>query len=162
MTNIRKAKLLRADEIAAASQSFSHPWNPDSQLIGVQLARQGGLERTGITFARMPPGKESFVYHMHHTEEEWIYILQGRAEAEIDGEKHELGAGDFIAFPTPSVAHHLRNPFDVECVYLMGGETHQVEVADFPRHNRRMVRIGDQVMTHELSAAQPMFSPGEE
>jgi uncharacterized cupin superfamily protein len=161
MTSTRKAKLLRADEIAAASVSFSHPWNPDSQLIGLQLARVSGLERVGINFARMPPGKESFVYHLHHTEEEWIYILQGRAELEIDGDKHVLGAGDFVAFPTPSVAHHMRNPFDVECVYLMGGENRPVEIADFPRHNRRMVRVGDQVMTHELSDSQPMFPPGE-
>jgi uncharacterized cupin superfamily protein len=47
----------------------------------------------------MPPGKESFVYHSHHREEEWIYVLSGRGVAEIDGEEFEVGAGDFMGFP---------------------------------------------------------------
>jgi hypothetical protein len=33
--------------------------------------------------------------------------LQSRAVAEIDGATHELGHGDFVAFPTPSVAQSL-------------------------------------------------------
>ena len=71
---------------------------------------------------RVAPGKESFIYHTHYYEEEWIYILSGRGVAEIDGAEHEVGPGDFMGFATPSVAHHLRNPFDVELVYLCGGE----------------------------------------
>jgi len=50
--------------------------------------------------------------HSHQHEEEWLYILSGRGIAEIDGEELEVGPGDFMAFPTPSVAHHLTNPFD--------------------------------------------------
>ncbi|MGH9891065.1 MAG: cupin domain-containing protein [bacterium] len=73
----------------------------------------------------VPGGKESFTYHSHHREEEWIYILSGQAIAEIDGAEYEVGPGDFMAFPTPSVAHHLRNP----CPLTMlssgpGGELH--------------------------------------
>lgn len=159
MTTPRKATVLRADEIAAAALEFSHPWNPNSRLKGTMLSRAAGLERAIINVARMLPGKESFVYHLHHCEEEWIYILEGRAVAEIDGETHELGPGDFVGFPTPSVAHHLRNPFDTDCVYLMGGEHREVEIADFPHLGRRMVRIGEQVTTHDLSAERPMFEP---
>ena len=77
--------------------------------------------------------KESFVYHAHDQEEEWIYLISGRGIAEIDSEEFEVGAGDFMGFPTPSVAHHMRNPFDEELVYLMGGENLDVEIADFPR-----------------------------
>jgi uncharacterized cupin superfamily protein len=32
------------------------------KLIGVQLSRVLGLKRTAVSIARMPPGKESFVY----------------------------------------------------------------------------------------------------
>jgi uncharacterized cupin superfamily protein len=97
--------ILHASEIGQREQSFSHPWNPKSQLIGVQLSRALGLKRTA---GRMPPGKESFVYHSHHHAEEWLYILSGRGVTEIDGEELEVDPGDFIAFPTPSVPHHLR------------------------------------------------------
>jgi uncharacterized cupin superfamily protein len=41
----------------------------------------------------MPPGKESFVYHSHHHEKEWLYILSGRGIAEINGEEFEVKSG---------------------------------------------------------------------
>src|SRR4030095_5645437 len=107
-----KQFVLRSAEIGRREQSFSHPWNPKSQLIGMQLSRALGLKRTAVNIARMRPCKESFVYHSHQHEEEWLYILSGRGIAEIDGEDVEVGPGDFMAFPTPSVPHHLKNPFD--------------------------------------------------
>ena len=85
-----------------------------------------------MNIARMPPGKESFVYHSHQHEEEWLYILSGRGIAEIDGDEIEVGSGDFIAFPTPSVPHHLKNPFDQDLVYLMGGEKQEDGDCRFP------------------------------
>jgi len=106
----------------------------------------------------MPPGKESFVYHSHHHEEEWLYILSGRGIAEIDGEELAVSAGDFMAFPTPSVPHHLKNPFDEELVYLMGGENREIEVADFPRLGKRMVRSGEKIEVYDMATAKP-FGP---
>jgi uncharacterized cupin superfamily protein len=106
----------------------------------------------------MPPGKESFVYHSHHHEEEWLYILSGRGIAEIDGEELVVNAGDFMAFPTPSVPHHLKNPFDEELVYLMGGENREIEVADFPRLGKRMVRSGEKIEVYDMATAKP-FGP---
>jgi uncharacterized cupin superfamily protein len=80
------------------------------------------------------------VYHSHQHEEEWIYVLSGRAIAEIGDAELEVGAGDFMGFPTPSVGHHLRNASGEDLVYLMGGERREMEVADFPKHGRRMYR----------------------
>lgn len=154
--------LLKAAEIAAGEQSFSHPWNPNSRIIGTYVSRLAGLERTGVSVVRVPPGKESFAYHAHLREEEWIYVLSGRGVAEIDGEEHEVGPGDFMAFPTPSVPHHLRNPFDEDLRYLMGGESLDVEVAEFPRLNRRMIRTGREVLVYPLDAAETLdFDGGE-
>ena len=150
--------LLRAADIAARAQTFSHPWNANSELTGYQLGKSTGLQRTGVNFARMAPGKESFVYHSHWTEEEWIYILAGRGIARIEDVEYEVGPGDFMAFPTPSVAHHLRNPFDQELVYLMGGENRQTEVADFPDLQKRMFRSKRGVEIFDLDDAQS-FGP---
>jgi len=86
----KKPLLVRAQDITATAQSFSHPWNPHSLITGTRLAPLVGLQRTGVSVARMPPGKESFVYHSHHREEEWVYILSGRGIAEIDGEEFEV------------------------------------------------------------------------
>jgi uncharacterized cupin superfamily protein len=153
-----RPELLRAADIAAKSASHSHPWNPKSEMTGAQLGRLAGLERTGVSLARIAPGKESFVYHRHEREEEWIYILSGTATAEIDGGDYEVGPGDFMGFPTPSVAHHLRNTGDEDLVYLMGGENRDAEIADFPKLGKRMVRIGETVEIYDLADAKP-FGP---
>jgi uncharacterized cupin superfamily protein len=154
--------LLRAAEAEKHAQSFSHPWNPRSEIIGTQLGRMVGLRRTGVSRVRVPPGKESFVYHSHQTEEEWIYILSGRGTARIDGVQYDVAAGDFMGFPTPSVAHHLANTSSEDLVYLMGGEHHEVEIADFPDLGRRMVRRGNAIEVYEADAARPFsVPPGE-
>ena len=150
--------LLRAADIAARSQTFSHPWNPKSEVTGYQLAKSTGLRRTGVNLARLAPGKESFVYHSHWTEEEWIYILEGRGVARIDDETYEVGPGDFMEFPTPGVAHHLTNPFDTELVYLMGGEHRDHEIADFPDLGKRMFRHAEGVEIFDLQDGKP-FGP---
>jgi uncharacterized cupin superfamily protein len=155
-----RPELVRAADAAAKMGRHSHPWNPRSEMNGVQLGRLAGLKRTGVNLARIAPGKESFVYHSHAREEEWLYILSGRGTAEIDGGEYEVGPGDFMGFPTPSVAHHLRNTGEEDLVYLMGGETLDAEVATFPSLGKRMVRTGDEVEIYDVSDAKP-FGPLE-
>jgi uncharacterized cupin superfamily protein len=142
--------IVRAADIAAHAQEFSHPWNPQSLMRGTQLARSVGLRRTGVNLIRIPPGRESFAYHSHQHEEEWIYVLSGRALALIDDVEYEVNAGDFIGFPTPSVAHHLTNPGPDELVYLVGGENRDNEIADFPKLGKRIVRRGKEVDVVDL------------
>lgn len=155
-----RPELVRAADAAAKEGTHAHPWNPKSEMHGVQLGRLAGLKRTGISLARIPPGKESFVYHSHEREEEWLYILSGAGTAEIDGAEYEVGPGDFMGFPTPSVAHHLRNTGGVDLVYLMGGESLDAEIAAFPRLGKKMVRVGDRVEIYDLADARP-FGPLE-
>jgi uncharacterized cupin superfamily protein len=150
--------IVRAADIAAHSQQFSHPWNPASEMHGMQLARSLGLKRTGVNFIRVPPGRESYVYHSHRYEEEWLYVLSGRAIALIDDVEYEVGPGDFMGFPTPSVAHLMRNPGPEDLVYLSGGENREFDVADFPKLGKRMLRMGNQVDIYDAEDAQP-FGP---
>ena len=76
----------------------------------------------------------------------------------MDDEDYEMQPGDFIAFPTPSVPHLMLNPYEEELVYLMGGENHEVEIADFPTLDKRMIRRGTEVDIYTLSQARP-FEP---
>jgi uncharacterized cupin superfamily protein len=150
--------IVRAADIAAHAQEFSHPWNPNSELHGTQLARSVGLKRAGVNFIRVPAGKESYVYHSHQCEEEWIYVLSGKAIALIDDVEYEVNAGDFIGFPAPSVAHHMRNPGPADLVYLAGGENLDHDVADFPKLGKRIARTGKQIDVYDIADAQP-FGP---
>ena len=74
-------------------------------------------------------------------EEEWVYILSGRGVADIDGKTYDVGPGDFMAFPSPDVAHLLRNPFESDLVYLMGGEAVPLDVLDYPRLGKRFLLL---------------------
>ena len=54
------------------------------------LSRQVGLERAGVSLIRVPPGKESFVYHRHNVEEEWAFVLSGAGVVDIGAETFAL------------------------------------------------------------------------
>jgi uncharacterized cupin superfamily protein len=163
MTLPRKpARILRAAEAAATSGTFSHPWNPSSEMHGAMLGRAAGLERCGLNLIRVPAGKESFTYHAHLHEEEWVYILSGRATIESGDVMHEVAAGDFIAFPTPSEPHVLRNTSSEDVVYLTGGERAALDVCDFPRDGKRMVRLGERATVYDLDGGAPFPFPGVE
>ena len=150
--------VVRSEEATEQASRFSHPWNPNSELYGTRLSSLVGLSRVGVSRICVPPGKESFVYHSHHREEEWIYVLSGRGVAEIDAEEFEVAAGDFLGFSAPQVAHHLRNPYDEDLVYLVGGEALDFDIAEFPRLGKRMVRRGQEVEIYDISDAKE-FGP---
>ncbi len=132
--------LWTAEEIAAAPEvSVRHPWNENSDVHIRPLSAAAGLSRVVLSLARVPPGKESFVYHSHERDEEFLFILSGRGRAEIGDEAFEVGPGDFMGFTAPGVAHHLSNPYDEDLVYLMGGERSGLDIGHFPRIGRRII-----------------------
>ncbi len=75
--------------------------------------------------------------------------------AEIDGEEHEVGPGDFMGFAAPQVAHHLKNPFDEELVYLVGGERKELEVAEFPQLGKHVIRLRGKALIVDSDALKP-------
>lgn len=131
-----------ADRAKLPEESARHPYNPASEVHGHTLSRRVGLKRVGVNLLRVPPGKESFVFHLHHGEEEWVYVLSGQGTADVGDESFQVGPGDFLGFPPSTHGHHLRNPGSEDLVYLCGGEAREVEVADFPRLKRRLASWG--------------------
>ncbi len=142
-----------ADRARLPEETSKHPMNPRSEIHGFMLSRMVGLKRVGLNWIRIPPGKESFIYHVHHTEEELMYVLSGRGVAEIGDEEIEIGPGDFLGFPPRTLAHHLRNTGSEDLVYLAGGESVDVEVGDFPREGKRLVRIGPEAHVYPIHGA---------
>lgn len=131
--------LIRAGDESEGLHTVRHPWNERSDITMNELARRTGMSRAIVKHAVIPPGKESFVYHAHLTDEEWVYVLEGVGVAEIDGADYEIGPGDFLGFAAPSVAHHLRNEGGAPLVLLMGGEAPAIEIADFPKLGKRKI-----------------------
>lgn len=155
--------LVRASELQAEAEIvFHHPLNPNSAVAfrhvgGKSMSELVGLKRTGVHLCRILPGKEAFVYHRHFGEEEWVYVLSGRGVAEIDDEEVAVGPGDFLGYPPGSAAHHLRNPHDEDLVCLMGGERTAIEVAEFPRLGKRLVRAGGEGLIVDAAAMKLIF-----
>jgi uncharacterized cupin superfamily protein len=150
-----KKALWRAPEIAPAMRPFTQKLNPNSLFRAAGLSRLAGMNRAHVSLVRLPPGKDSFAYHAHMLEEEWIYILSGRAIAEIDGKSSEVGAGDFMGFATPSVPHVLRNTFDEECAYLMGGEDKPIDVVSYPELEKRYLLMQTEHGTEFYELGEP-------
>ena len=153
----RPHPLVRAAD-RAAEQTFSHPLNPVSGGSGVSLSDAAGLERVGLNFIRVPPGKEANIHHAHQCEEEFYYILSGRGVIEIGDEEHEIGPGDFAGFATPGVGHLLKNTSDDEdLVYLAGGERKRVEVAAFPKIGKHLIRTGREGFLVDSDKLEPAW-----
>ena len=62
------------------------------------------------------PG-QSTVMHQHPKEEEAIYVLEGRAHMNIDGEEVVVDAGSIVKFPQ-RVLHDVRNLGPDRCVIM--------------------------------------------
>jgi GST-like protein len=156
----KKAVILRASDIARHELPWVQRLNPRSNFSGAALSRIAGFERVGVSRGRIPPGGEAFAYHAHLREEEWIYIVSGKARLRVDGEQLELAAGDFAAFPAPQAPHLLTNPGGEDCVYLMGGDrTASPDILEYPDLGKRYVLVREPTRTafHELSPAEYPF-----
>src|SRR5690606_27960715 len=136
-----KKPLWRASEQQAAFRPFTQKLNPNSLFRAAGLSRLAGMSRAHVSLVRLPPGKDSFAYHAHMLEEEWISIISGRAIADIDGKATEVAPGGFMGFATPSVPHPLRNTFDVECAARMGGEDKPTDAVSDPERARGYLLI---------------------
>lgn len=139
-------------------EAYRHPWNPKSEMHGCMLARQVGLKRVGVSLIRVPAGKESFIFHRHNVEEEFAFVLSGRGVVDIGDETFDLGPGDFVGFPAGSHPHHIRNTGVEELVYLSGGENAPIEIGDFPREGKRMIRMQREVTVYPTAFGEP-FGP---
>lgn len=100
-----------------------------------------GLERIGLHLVRLEPGRDSTTFHFHEQDEEFLLVLEGRGIAEIGDAVAEVGPGDLMAFPAGSPGHLLRNPFEHDLVYLMGGERNALDVVRYPRDGRSLFKF---------------------
>lgn len=134
---------LSAADIAAIDERLVvHPLNANGQRLTRTLGDLAGLANVGVHLVRIESGRDTTEYHFHHAEDEFLYVLEGRGIAEIDGETVEVGPGDFLGFPAGGPAHTMRNPGPADLVYLMAGERRYGDVVDYPRVGRRLLKAG--------------------
>ena len=137
-----KQKLvLTAGEIESmVGERKTHFLNDNAIRLNKSLGDAVGLAHIGVHIIEVEPGRDSTEYHIHHFEEECIYVLSGTGELDIDGERSQIGSGDFVGFPRNTAAHGLTNNGEQNLVCLVMGQRLEQDVSDYPRQGKRLYR----------------------
>jgi len=109
---------------------------PEDSPFGGVRQRAGaatGAEKLGYSVFTVPPGKAAFPFHLHHTNEEMIYILQGEATLRLGTDEIAVSSGTFIACPPgPDYPHQLINTSANNLHYLVVSTMEYPEIAEYP------------------------------
>lgn len=109
---------------------------PDGSSFAAERRRVGaaiGAKKLGYSFFSVPPGKTAFPFHLHHTNEEMIYVFEGEGTLRFEKEEQTVSAGTFISFP-PGAGHphQLINTSDRALKYLCVSTMEYPEITEYP------------------------------
>ena len=106
-----------------SSRDVVWPGSDEVLSIRTPLSRPLGLTRLGVHHEVLPPGHRSSLPHAEATEEECVYVLEGRPSAWIDGQLHALEPNDIVCFePGTGIRHTITNPTSEPVRLLIIGE----------------------------------------
>ena len=94
---------------------FELPWDHEGDrgafhVRETQVGERIGAQLLGGSLYEVLPGKKLWPYHLHHANEEWLLVLDGRPTLRTPDGERELRAGDVACFPRgPAGAHQVRN-----------------------------------------------------
>ncbi|MBL4626559.1 MAG: cupin domain-containing protein [Roseicyclus sp.] len=133
--------LMTAADIATMEGlAKSHFLNSDARRINKSLGDATGLTGLGIHLIEVAPGDETTEYHVHHYEDEAVYILSGTGTATIGKDDHPIGPGDFIGYRKRGLAHTIVNSGTQVLRILVIGQRLPHDVGDYPRKGQRIYR----------------------
>lgn len=103
-----------------------------------------GLKNFGVNLTRLAPGAMSSLRHAHSLQDEFVYVLAGRAVLITDAGETPLGAGMCAGFPAGTGdAHHLVNRGDEDVWYLEVGDRTPGDVGSYPDDDLQAVKRDD-------------------
>jgi len=133
--------LVTAEEIAAMDGLDKvHFLNPEAKRINKSLGDLTGLTGFGFHIIEVAPGDETTEYHVHHFEDECVYVLAGTATAETGDEKVQIKTGDFIGYRKGGLAHTIVNTGTEALRMIVVGQRLAHDVGDYPRKGKRIYR----------------------
>ena len=92
-----------------------------------------GAKKLGYSFFTVPPSKAAFPFHLHRTNEEMIYILEGEAILRLDKDEIAVSSGTFIACPPgPDHPHQLINTSTKGLRYLVVSTMEYPDISEYP------------------------------
>jgi len=134
-------RIIKSSDITAMQGvSKTHFLNDNAVRIAKSLGDLTGMKGLGVHLIEVQPGHESTEYHLHHYEDECVYILSGEATVTIDSEQYHVGTGDFIGYPSGTEAHSMKNTGQTTLVCIVAGQRLAHDIADYPNLNKRLYR----------------------
>jgi uncharacterized cupin superfamily protein len=95
----------------------------EPMAIDIDYSDRFGLTRIGIHHQRLLPHHRSCFPHAESKEEEFVFILEGEADACIDGWLHRVTPGDAIAFPAGTgISHNFINNGEADMRMIVVGQ----------------------------------------
>ncbi|MFT6633503.1 MAG: putative cupin superfamily protein [Bacteriovoracaceae bacterium] len=124
-------------------ESYSYPGDLETFTYGVCLSRKFDLKNIAIWLEKLPPGKRTSWPHAHSTEEEFVYVLEGKPDVWLNGNTIPVSSETGIDFKAGSgVAHTLINKTNEDIYYICVGECEpENDKIFYPEHPRRNEEI---------------------
>ena len=91
-----------------------------------------GLKNFGVNLTRLAPGASSSLHHQHSSQDEFIYVLEGRPTLFANETRFVLCPGMVAGFPAGGRAHHLENQTHHDCVILEIGDRSRRDEVSYP------------------------------
>lgn len=123
--------------------SKTHFLNENAKRVNKSLGDLTGLAGFGFHIIEIEPGYESTELHMHHHEDECVYILDGEAEATIGDSQFRVKQGDFLGYRAGGEAHKLENVGAAVLRCIVVGQRLDHDVGDYPVKKKRIYRNKD-------------------
>lgn len=101
----------------------------DKRVLGEPF----GLKNFGVNLVHLAPGAQSALRHAHQTQDEFIYVIEGRATLVTDAGETALTAGMCAGFRAGSGdGHHVLNRTSEPVVYLEVGDRSPGDTVVYP------------------------------
>ena len=110
---------------------------PDYSWRGARVGKAIGGEEIGACLYELAAGERTYPYHLHHGNEEWLFVVSGTPAVRTPEGERVLRAGDLIAFPRgPAGAHRVSGPGTI----LLLSEKRLPDVIEYPDSGKVGVR----------------------
>jgi uncharacterized cupin superfamily protein len=127
---------ITAVEAPARSKSSNYPEPFASRMAGRVKRPLGdlfGLTSFGVNLTRLAPNAVSALRHAHTSQDEFVFILQGRPILHTDEGRTQLSPGMCAGFKARTGnGHHLINETSKDVVYLEVGDRTAGDQGSYP------------------------------
>jgi uncharacterized cupin superfamily protein len=132
--------MINVNDLEWKEENYSEHYTGWSKRLS-SLAMDRKQSHIGVVIDRLRPKTLSCPFHYHVHEDEFCFILKGKATLRYGDRTIEVKEGDAISFPRGErIAHQFYNHTDETVDILMVGENLPHEVCYYPDSDKWMSR----------------------